>query len=194
MRCGDVFLDFQDTCGRDAPHAQLADFASTIQTDANEVYDSLKKVIRDRVRIGCAAHSRRKFHRALTDGDQCAIWFIAQFRELYRIDREAKSLPPENRHQHRQQQAVQIWADLLPGRWKPARPPRDPIRPAPHPAVAINRRCCCLTAYFETTCGWIGELRFGAVLFENGTDRRKRRGQRGDETPSPIDRAFDSDR
>jgi transposase len=109
---GDVFLDFQDTRGRDAPHAQLANFAGTIQTDAYEVYDSLKKVIGDLVRIGCAAHSRRKFHRALKDGDRRAIWFIAQFRQLYRIEREAKSLTPENRHRIRQQQAAQIWAGL----------------------------------------------------------------------------------
>ncbi|HYT91886.1 MAG TPA: IS66 family transposase [Gemmataceae bacterium] len=109
---GDVFLDFQDTRGRDAPHAQLADFFGTIQTDAYEVYDSLKKVIGDLVRIGCAAHSRRKFHRAIKDGDRRAIWFIAQFRQLYRIEREAKSLTPENRHQIRQQQAAQIWVGL----------------------------------------------------------------------------------
>lgn len=42
---GDVFLDFQDTRGRKAPHAQLANCQGTLQTDANEVYDSLKKVI-----------------------------------------------------------------------------------------------------------------------------------------------------
>jgi transposase len=107
---GDVFLDFQDTRGRDAPHAQLADFSGTIQTDAYEVYDSLKKVIGDLVRIGCAAHSRRKFHQAVKDGDRRAIWFIAQFRQLYRIEREAKSLTPDNRHRIRQQQAAQIWA------------------------------------------------------------------------------------
>lgn len=100
---GDVYLDFQGTRGRDAPHAQLAGFAGTIQTDAYEVYDSLKKVLKDLVRIGCAAHSRRKFHRALKDGDRRAIWFLAQFRQLYRIEREAQALSVEERHQRRQQ-------------------------------------------------------------------------------------------
>jgi len=109
---GDVFLDFQDTRGRDAPHAQLANFTGTIQTDAYEVYDSLKKVIGELVRIGCAAHSRRKFHRALQDGDRGAVWFIGQFRQLYRIEREAKNLLPEERHQIRQQQAAPIWATI----------------------------------------------------------------------------------
>jgi len=110
---GDVFLDFQGTRGRAAPHAQLANFRGTIQTDAYEVYDSLKKVLTDLVRIGCAAHSRRKFHRALKDGDRRAIWFIGQFRLLYRLEREAKSLTPDQRHQLRQQQAAPIWALLM---------------------------------------------------------------------------------
>jgi transposase len=110
---GDVFLDFQGTRGRAAPHAQLANFRGTIQTDAYEVYDSLKKVVADLVRIGCAAHSRRKFHRALKDGDRQAIWFIGQFRQLYRLEREAKSLTPDQRHQLRQQQAAPIWALLM---------------------------------------------------------------------------------
>jgi len=109
---GDVFLDFQGTRGRAAPHAQLAHFRGTIQTDAYEVYDSLKKVVADLVRIGCAAHARRKFHRALKDGDRQAIWFIGQFRRLYRLEREAKSLTPDQRQALRQEQAAPIWALL----------------------------------------------------------------------------------
>lgn len=109
---GDVFLDFQGTRGRDAPHAQLVDFTGTIQTDAYEVYDSLKKVIPNLLRIGCAAHARRKFHRALRDGDRRAIAFIALFRQLYRLERQAKDLTPENRHQMRQEQQAPIWAEL----------------------------------------------------------------------------------
>jgi transposase len=109
---GDVYLDFQGTRGRDAPHAQLAGFAGTIQTDAYEVYDALKKVIPDLVRIGCTAHARRAFHRALRDGDRRAIAFIARFRQLYRIEREARDLTPEHRHLLRQQRAVPIWEKL----------------------------------------------------------------------------------
>ena len=82
---GDVYLDFQTTRSRAAPHAQLTDFAGAIQTDGYEAYDSLKKLIPNLRRIGCAAHSRRKFRRALRDGDRRAIPFIAQFRRLYRV-------------------------------------------------------------------------------------------------------------
>lgn len=76
------------------------------------MYDSLKKVIGELARIGCAAHPRRKFHQALKDGDRGAVWFIGQFRQLYRIERETKSLLPEDRHQIRQEQASPIWAAI----------------------------------------------------------------------------------
>ncbi|MCP5525157.1 MAG: IS66 family transposase, partial [Verrucomicrobiales bacterium] len=94
---GDVFLDFQGTRGRAAPHAQLTGFTGTIQTDAYEVYDSLKKVIPELRRIGCAAHSRRKFRRALRDGDRRAIAFIARFRQLYRIEAQTRDSTPSER-------------------------------------------------------------------------------------------------
>jgi transposase len=110
---GDVFLDYQGTRGRAAPHAQLTGFVGTIQTDAYEVYDSLKKVVPGLKRIGCAAHARRTFHRALRDGDRRAIGFIAQFRRLYRIERETQDLAPEERHRIRQEQAAAIWTQLL---------------------------------------------------------------------------------
>ena len=108
----DVFLDFQDTRSRKGPHPQLSGFAGTIQTDAYEVYDSLKKVLPNLVRIGCVAHAQRKFRVALKGGDRRAIQFIILFRQLYRIEREAKELTPENRHQLRQQRAPQIWAAI----------------------------------------------------------------------------------
>jgi hypothetical protein len=109
---GDVFLDFQGTRGRDAPHAQLADFTGTIQTDAYEVYDSLKKVIPTLGRIGCAAHARRKFYRALKDGDRRAVAFIGQFRKLYALERQAQDLTPESRRQLRLQQQSPVWEQL----------------------------------------------------------------------------------
>lgn len=109
---GDVYLDFQSTRGRDAPQAQLTGFTGTIQTDAYEVYDSLKKVIPDLRRIGCAAHCRRKFRRAVRDGDRRAIPFIAQFRRLYQIEAQAKAMTSPERHQIRQREAAPIWARL----------------------------------------------------------------------------------
>ena len=109
---GDVYLDFQGTRGRAAPHAQLADFKGTIQTDGYAVYDSLKKVLPTLRRMGCAAHCRRKFRRALHDGDRRAIPFIAHFRRLYRIEGQTQDVTPQERHQVRQREATAIWARL----------------------------------------------------------------------------------
>jgi transposase len=109
---GDVYLDFQDTRGRSAPYAQLQGFTGTIQTDAYEVYDSLKKVIRMLKRIGCAAHSRRKFHRAVRDGDTRAIEFISLFRRLYRLEREARVMSVEARHELRRLKAAPLWESI----------------------------------------------------------------------------------
>ncbi len=109
---GDVFLDFQDTRGRKAPHAQLEGFQGTIQTDAYEVYDSLKKLLPDLSRIGCVSHARRKFHVALKSGDRQAIWYIAQVRKLYRIESQTKDLTDDQRHEIRQREAPQIWAAM----------------------------------------------------------------------------------
>lgn len=110
---GDVFLDFQGTRGRAAPHAQLSGFSGTIQTDAYEVYDSLKKVIPHLSRIGCVTHARRKFRRALRDGDRRAIAFMALLRRLYRIEAQTKDATAQERHQVRQQEAAPLWTQLL---------------------------------------------------------------------------------
>lgn len=109
---GDVYLDFQDTRGRKAPHAQLEGFAGTIQTDAYEVYDSLKKVLPGLKRIGCAAHARRKFHRAVKDKDRRAIAFMGHFRRLYALERESREWTASARHELRQKEARPIWETL----------------------------------------------------------------------------------
>jgi len=158
---GDVYLDFQGTRGRDAPHTQLAGFAGTIQTDAYEVYDSLKKVLKDLVRIGCAAHSRRKFHRALKDGDRRAIWFMGQFRQLYRIEREAQALSVEERHQRRQQEAAPIWA-LLQER-------AQSLQPQLLPKSRLGKAVSYLINEYQALIGYLeaGHYRIDNNLVEN---------------------------
>ena len=109
---GDVYLDFQDTRGRKAPHARLEGFTGTIQTDAYEVYDSLKKVMPGLKRIGCAAHARRKFHRAVKDKDRRAIAFMGLFRQLYALERQSRDWESARRRERRQQEARPVWERL----------------------------------------------------------------------------------
>ncbi|HEV7775840.1 MAG TPA: IS66 family transposase [Luteibacter sp.] len=70
--------------------------------------------------LGCWAHARRKFvdqHKA--SGSAIAQEAIARIAVLYRIEAEAKAMPVDDRHAHRQQHAMPVlrsiktWLDEL---------------------------------------------------------------------------------
>jgi transposase len=109
---GDVILDFDRSRALKVVQQRLQDFTGTIQTDAYEVYQSLERKESRIERIGCLAHSRRRFYAALQQNLPDAAWFISQIRLLYRIEDEARELVPAERHVFRQQQAPAIWKVL----------------------------------------------------------------------------------
>jgi transposase len=109
---GDVILDFDRSRALQVVRQRLADFTGTIQTDAYEVYQSLERMESRIERIGCLAHSRRRFYAALQQNLPDAIWFISQIRRLYQIEDEARELGPAQRQVFRQQQAPAIWEAL----------------------------------------------------------------------------------
>ena len=158
---GDVYLDFQDTRARKAPHAQLTGFSGTIQTDAYEVYDSLKKVIPNLVRIGCVAHAQRKFRQAFKGGERRAIAFVSLFRQLYRIEREIKELKPENRHPVRQQKAPPIWAAL--------RQQAQDLQPSLLPQSPLGKAVRYLLNEYDALIGYLqsGDLQIDNNWVEN---------------------------
>jgi len=107
---GDVFLEFTDTRGRSSPQQRLTRFTGTIQTDAYEVYDSLRRIRGGSLkRIGCLGHARRRFYTALEESCSEAIWFVAQIRQLYRIEDEIRDARPEERKAVRLQKAPPFW-------------------------------------------------------------------------------------
>ncbi len=107
---GYVFLEFHQSRGRDGPRERLRGFHGTMQTDGYELYDALRKEQPSRLRrIGCTAHLRRKFYKALLESCSEALWFIGQMRELYRLERELKDLSAPERRQGRLKQAPAIW-------------------------------------------------------------------------------------
>jgi transposase len=112
---GEVFLDFQTTRGQTPVRERLKEFSGIIQTDAYEVYDAVARKNPQVKRIGCAAHSRRRFHVAARQGLTQAIWFIGQFRRLYKIEDEAREAQLEIQERHalrREKDALSIWASM----------------------------------------------------------------------------------
>lgn len=112
---GDVILEFDRSRGLAPVKRRLQGFQGTIQTDAYDVYLSLGKNQQGLDRIGCLAHSRRRFYAALKENFPEAVWFIGQIRMLYTIEDEARELSVSNRHALRQQKAPVIWAALKSG-------------------------------------------------------------------------------
>ena len=112
MPGGDVLLDFNSSRGLEPVRQRLAGFSGTIQTDAYEVYESLSRQQPVIQRIGCLAHSRRYFYKALQENFSDAAWFIAQIRLLYRIEDGIRGLPLNQRTASRQQTAPEIWDRL----------------------------------------------------------------------------------
>jgi len=107
---GYVFLEFNQSRGRDGPRERLRAFRGTMQTDGYELYDALRKEQPSRLRrIGCTSHARRKFYQALLESCSEALWFIGQMRQLYQLERELKDASPQPRRQGRLQQAPAIW-------------------------------------------------------------------------------------
>jgi transposase/cell division protein FtsB len=110
---GDVLLEFDRHRSLDPVRKRLQTFVGTIQTDAYEVYQALERQEDGIERIGCLAHSRRRFYAALRESLPQALWFINQIRALYRIEDDARDLGPVARYALRlEQKAPAIWEEV----------------------------------------------------------------------------------
>lgn len=109
---GDVMLVFDQSRSHEVPLRELAGFQGLFQSDDFSAYQTLLGKMPGLRRAGCAAHSRRKFYTAALEGDRQGIWFIRQFRELYRIEDEVRDALPAERQRIRQERAPSIWAQM----------------------------------------------------------------------------------
>jgi hypothetical protein len=109
---GDVILEFDRSRGMEPVRRRLKDFTGTIQTDAYEVYQSLERKESRIERIGCLAHSRRRFYAALQENLPQAVWFINQIRLLYRIEDQARDFTVQERQAYRELNSKAIWETL----------------------------------------------------------------------------------
>lgn len=98
----------------------LDGFSGYLQTDGYAGYNPVA-TRPDITQLGCWAHARRKLDAALKSSSAAAAhvaWEGLQLvRELYKIDKQAKGKPPDQRHQHRQQHVrphldrIRAWFD-----------------------------------------------------------------------------------
>lgn len=113
------------------PCGFLADRVGWVQADAYSGYDAL---FRGRnataVEVGCMAHARRYFVRALESDCRAAV-ALHWFAKLYEVEREAtdRGLDAARRQALRRERSVPILNEL--GAWvaatQPAAPPKSPL-------------------------------------------------------------------
>jgi len=94
----------------------LAGFKGYLQTDGYDGYNDAVAV-GDLTHVGCMAHARRKFSEAVKaqgPNKQCgrAHRGLALIQKLYRIEKQARDLTPEGRHDHRQLHARPLLSEL----------------------------------------------------------------------------------
>ena len=108
-----ILYDYTQTRERRGPEEFLKGYRGYLQADAYGGYDAFfKDPGRGLIEVGCWAHARRYFHKAL-ESDQPrmgpALLLIAQ---LYRVERQAQPLTPEDRRQLRQERSRPILEKL----------------------------------------------------------------------------------
>ncbi len=112
--CGDqdhpvILYDYTATRQRAGPEEFLKGYRGYLQADAYGGYDAFfKDPARGLIEVGCWAHARRYFHKAL-ESDQArmgpALLLMAQ---LYRVEKQAGGLVAEERLRLRQMQSRPI--------------------------------------------------------------------------------------
>ena len=104
-----ILYDYTATRERAGPEEFLKGYRGYLQADAYGGYDAFfKDPARGLTEVGCWAHARRYFHKAL-ESDQArmgpALLLIAQ---LYRVEKQARPLTAEDRLRLRQLQSQPI--------------------------------------------------------------------------------------
>jgi transposase len=111
----EVVFDLTVGRGRDGPRAFLGNFRGRLQVDTYAGYDAVLKQ-NHIVDVGCWAHARRCFFKAL-QGDQAnAAAALAMIRRLYDVEHEAKEnrLDADGRRDLRQRVSKVVLDELKP--------------------------------------------------------------------------------
>jgi len=111
-----VLYDYDPGRGAGVPKRLLTGFTGHLQTDG---YDGYNAVIAANglVHVGCMAHARRKFSEAVKAQGKHkkkgkAHRGLILIQKLYRVEKQARRLAPEERYARRQQQARPVLDEL----------------------------------------------------------------------------------
>ncbi len=107
-----VLFDFRPTRGREGPEELLRNFKGYLQTDGYPIYDDFNNR-KDITLVGCMAHARRYFDKALDNDKSRAEYVLSEIQKLYTIERTAKEYSAEQRHAYRLDHAQPIMEELI---------------------------------------------------------------------------------
>lgn len=86
----EALFDYRTNRSREGPNEMLADFQGHLQVDGYNGYNETGR--RDGViLLGCMAHARRYFEKALSNDQKRAAWMLDKIRLLYMIERFAQN-------------------------------------------------------------------------------------------------------
>ena len=104
---GLIVFDYQPSRGRNGPDQMLKKFTGALQADGYEGYNHFEH--QDGITLlGCFAHARRYFEKALNQDTERATWMLTAIQKLYLVEREAREagLSYSDRYQLRQEKAA----------------------------------------------------------------------------------------
>ena len=107
-----MVYDFCVGRGAKYPMAFLQGWSGTLVRDEFKGYASVLK-LEGRTAAGCLAHARRKFDEPIkVNQSPVATQAVQRIAWLYRIEREARDLPEEERLAMRQARSRPLWEEL----------------------------------------------------------------------------------
>jgi transposase len=107
-----ILYDYDPSRSQSVPMRLLEGFEGYLQTDGYDGYNGVV-LANGLTHVGCMAHARRKFSEAVKAQGKNkrrgkAHRALALIQKLYRVERQAKTLTPQARYEHRQQYAEPI--------------------------------------------------------------------------------------
>ena len=109
-----VLFDYRPSRSREGPNELLANFKGYLQTDGYAVYENIVKK-EGITHLGCMAHARREFKKALDNDHKRASYAMGLFQKLYAVEQEAREekLKPQEIHELRLDKALPITNELF---------------------------------------------------------------------------------